>query len=147
VAGVSSGADLLVVLFSIGVVGGVILVSAYLLSLPFEGTRVVVKRVSGREILRGESPTLIGVFISFFAGVATVVWAGDDLDPNAEDRLGFWHWYGVGTILVLLIVGGSASAAWHAKRHKRCPDCANSVRVEARKCMYCHYRFSPLNGP
>lgn len=42
-------------------------------------------------------------------------------------------------------VADSAATAWE-NRHKRCPDCAERVRAEARVCKHCGHRFAQQSG-
>jgi hypothetical protein len=57
------------------------------------------------------------------------------------------------SLLAIRVTAGVFGRAWRVARfagraarlelHKRCPDCAERVRGEARVCKHCGYRFAP----
>jgi Uncharacterised protein family UPF0547 len=93
---------------------------------------------------------------------------GDSLRSLAEGRRGRGWLLRGGLVLVLIPPLGCAAAmlaagTWMAfaalglcyrvaryalraatfRLHKRCPDCAERVRADARVCRHCGYRFAP----
>lgn len=149
VASAVSGGDLLVALWSIGVVGALLLVGSYWLMLPLEGLRRGVSLLAKRELLDGDATWIGGATLAFAGGIVTaVLWLRDEHTMReagralaAGDSL-FFHLYGVGTLVVAAVIGLSAYRRWYGARYKQCPDCIGTVRREARRCRYCGYAFA-----
>jgi hypothetical protein len=136
VAGITSGGDLLVVLYSVGVVGGFMLVSTFWITLPIRGVRAIVKAWTGRTLLPGESPWFLSAVLAFILGLV-VAYDSVKVDDTAGKQFGFWHFYGVGTVAVIVAVFAFGYQKHHNDRWTKCPECWSQVRRGARKCAYC----------
>jgi hypothetical protein len=75
---------------------------------------------------------------------------------DARGRSGFgWLFYGsVASLIALIhllclppIYSVVEARAVESGEKKRCPDCAELVRPQAKKCRYCGYVFPNLNTP
>jgi peptidoglycan/LPS O-acetylase OafA/YrhL len=107
---------------------------AYIALGSVAGALSVLEETSWRRRLSNGLPALVAVVALFFG----VVLPWDEAWLRGCAALG---------LLTAVIVGGFAlrdrRAAVRASK-KRCPDCAETVKVEAHICRHCGYRFSQL---
>jgi hypothetical protein len=139
VGALTTGGDVLLVIFWIGVVSGVMLASAWWFSLPFMGARRAIQWRVGRKVGPEDWPWYFGSVLSFGLGLLLAYALVDE--EKATERWGFWHWYGSATLAVVVSVGVYSYWKWQGGRHTKCDDCASTVPVEARVCKYCRYEF------
>lgn len=81
----------------------------------------------------------------------TSIWAGIDVRRRrraGETKDAAWSWV-VGSLLLWIVV--FPLYLWSRSRpgpQKRCPECAEPVRVAANMCRYCGHRFeAPRYNP
>lgn len=51
---------------------------------------------------------------------------------------------GAAFLVAALLITAIESRRWHRRRHRTCPDCAETVKTAANVCRHCGYRF---DGP
>jgi hypothetical protein len=86
--------------------------------------------------------TALAVSVTGLIG-ALLFFTGRPLDEE-EKEPGFLTVLGVLTVIMcatLLSLGLSYYKRQNAPKMKQCPECANEVLAEARKCQYCQHRF------
>jgi uncharacterized membrane protein (DUF4010 family) len=130
---------------------------------------IIIAVLAGFAFLdRHHAPPVEVLFIAFLAawaitGLAAKKLRAPDSDIQKICWWCFWISFFAGT---LVIHGGKVGAAvalgfavawmltvWYEfvvlyrALSKRCPDCAESVKVAAHVCRYCNYRFSPAPRP
>jgi hypothetical protein len=94
------------------------------------------------EVLRERSLSDL-YFAMGFAVFACIVMIWDAIDRGSPWNQSF----GVAQLAGSLLGAGAGVILfaewrwWLDRRYKKCPDCAQKVLVEARKCQHCSYRF------
>lgn len=130
VAGIWSE-SLVVALNTVGVIG-------------FGSAFVVAGMWSGIDTVQGVRQTAIAVGVTAVVISVLFFGFGRPLDEE-ESKFNLLTFMGIGSILAIAVL---ATMAWRVIQtaaepsKKKCPDCANTVLAEARKCQYCAHVFS-----
>jgi hypothetical protein len=67
-------------------------------------------------------------------------------DERAFNILTIFGMLSIIAVCVVLPITGAYYKRLNAPAMRKCPDCANEVLLEARKCQYCQYRFDDATG-
>jgi hypothetical protein len=122
-------ASMIAALNTIGVIGIVVLLVAYAVA-EFNADKPDVQRVKN---------TVAGTAIG--GTIITVLWFAFARPLDAEERqFSILSFLGIGVLLVAFMSIAYAKELV-APKMKKCPDCANEVLAEARKCQHCQHRF------
>jgi hypothetical protein len=156
-----AGGDAIVALFVLGAVAWVGGVLACVVYGVLKGILWVYKRHQRRLARPGftsEEAAIVekgisewAIYVGFLLGLsAVIVYASTDKTEFLKDANDFW-WFHVMAILLLAIaalaLGARILEPWRSgsPRSQRCPDCAEVISIDARKCRFCGARLDPLD--
>lgn len=72
---------------------------------------------------------------------------GRTASENLQQALDYRNYFGVASVLVLMLGAGVRASAESSKQGvKKCPHCAESIQTEAKICRYCQRDVAPAEG-